>query len=107
MKRLYTIKKLIVAPALVIALTAGSIMAGPRDHFGSGDRLGGAMSGQIASRAYAKQMAEHKIGSFKSGNSVSSSHHVVDTSAIGDDVLARYVFTPTEASFLKTLFDQR
>ncbi|WP_170347520.1 hypothetical protein [Ruegeria atlantica] len=36
MKRFNTITKLIATPALVIALTAGSAMAGPGHHFGSG-----------------------------------------------------------------------
>lgn len=42
MERVNTIKKLIIAPALIVALTAGSAMAGPRHHFGGAAYRGAA-----------------------------------------------------------------
>ncbi|ATF20713.1 hypothetical protein [Phaeobacter gallaeciensis] len=54
MKCFNTVEKLIVAPALVIALMAGSAMAGPGQHLGGIDHHGSAISDHFASHSEAK-----------------------------------------------------
>ncbi|CUK10495.1 hypothetical protein RUE5091_03320 [Ruegeria denitrificans] len=103
MERFDTLKKLIVAPALEIALTAGSAMAGPRHHFGGADCLGGAMSDHIASRPDAYHLADHE---FQFGHSELGATREVYP-PINKDVMAKYIYSPTEVAYFKQLLSQR
>ncbi len=76
-----TIKKLIVAPALVIALTAGSVMAGPGQHF-DGKAHHSAKIGQSSmSKNGARQAAD--IGTPFNGKIAA---HTTDSSSLGATV---------------------
>ena len=121
MDRFNTVKKLIIAPALVIVLAAGSAMAGPRHQIG-GDRFGSAMSEHVASRPDAKRATEHKINRI-AGLSPLGATQSEKTSAsraqselgaarqdyppIDSDVWGKYIYSPAEVSFLKELLSQR
>ncbi|UWR76547.1 hypothetical protein K4L04_00870 [Phaeobacter inhibens] len=57
MKRFNTIAKWTVTPVLVIALTAGSVMAQTSHHIDAADHHASAMSGHIVSHPGVKQVA--------------------------------------------------
>ncbi|AXT27660.1 hypothetical protein D1823_14455 [Ruegeria sp. AD91A] len=58
MQRFNTVQKLIVAPALVIALAAGSAMARPRQHFGGADHHRAQVGQSEMSQNTAHQVAD-------------------------------------------------
>ncbi|AHD10060.1 hypothetical protein [Phaeobacter gallaeciensis] len=78
MQRFNTIKNLIVAPALVIALTAGSVMAGPGQHSGGTAHHGVKIGRPEMPRTTARQAAH--IGTTVAGEMAS---HTTNTSSLG------------------------
>ena len=97
-------------------------MAGPRHNLGGTDRLGSAISDRVASRPDAEHLAEQEVyfGQTEAsqsamqglGSSASSDQTALGAARegnppIGNGVLARYIYNPTEVSFLKQLLNQR
>ncbi|OED49166.1 hypothetical protein AB838_07875 [Rhodobacteraceae bacterium (ex Bugula neritina AB1)] len=59
-----TIAKLIVTPVLVIAVTAGSVMAGPRDHFGGTGQYSAKTGGSEISRQVEQKVQDMSAGTY-------------------------------------------
>ncbi|EEE35661.1 hypothetical protein RKLH11_3261 [Rhodobacteraceae bacterium KLH11] len=93
MQRFNAIKNLIVAPALVIALTAGSALAGPGQHFGGAAHHGAKIGRPEMSLNLARQTpdirthATGKIANGKTDPSPLGATQNVGTSASDDQVL--------------------